>query len=207
MEFFRGLGQTILKQVEAILKEMDLDNRLCKVCINHPPEGAKIDMNYLRPQALLDLEVVDSLENLEGRLRHELMHVSDQLDKGFGYKEKRVPKDGTALLRRYKYLWNVYIDSRLDKAGRPAYATCDSRADEIGECWPELSEETRRELFDYLWNLCDTELTQKQILQLSGDIFKFRKDLKAKSKARGEKLRKFKTLEELKHFAQLGGCA
>ncbi len=197
--------RTILKQVKEFLIEMGLDGRLCKVCIKHPPAGANIDMNYMRSAsggALLELEVVDSLENLEGRLRHELMHVADQTDEAFGYREKNVPKPGTAHLRRYKYLWNVYIDSRLIKAGKPAYATCDSREDELSECWPELSEETRKELFDYLWNLSDTsKLSQKQIIQLGKDIFKFRKDLKSRSKARGDRLIKFKTFEDIQRFA------
>ena len=193
--------QTILKQVEKFLNETYLDGKLCKVYIKHPPAEAQIDMNYLRPKGVLELEVVDSLENLEGRLRHELMHVVDQVDEAFGYDETKVPKSGTAQLRRYKYLWNVYIDSRLIKAGRPAYATLDSRGDEMGECWPEFSEGTRKGLFDYLWDLSDTGgLTQKQIIQLSKDVFKFRKDLKAQSQARGERLRDFKTLEELRHF-------
>jgi hypothetical protein len=190
--------QAILKQTGEVLRETGLDGRLCKVSIKHPPQEANIDMNYLRADGLLELEVVDSLENLEGRLRHELMHVVDQVDENFGYKEKKTPKPGTALLRRYKYLWNVYIDGRLTKAGKPAYATCDSREDEMGECWPELSEETRKEVFDYLWNL--SPLTQKQILQLSKDVFKFNKDLKA----RGEKPRKFKTMEGLQHYARWG---
>ena len=197
--------QAILKQVEKFLNETYLDGKLCKVHIKHPPVEANIDMNYLLPGGLLELEVVDSLENLEGRLRHELMHVVDQVDNAFGYDEKKVPKSGTAQLRRYKYLWNVYIDSRLIKAGKPAYATLDSRKDELGECWPEFSEDTRKGLFDYLWDLSDTGgLTQQQIIQLSKDVFKFRKDLKAQSLVRGERLRDFKTLEELRHFAQRG---
>ncbi|HHT9120320.1 MAG TPA: hypothetical protein ACFYD3_07245 [Candidatus Hypogeohydataceae bacterium YC41] len=197
--------QVILTQVERILKEMRLDGRLSNVHVKHPPAEAQIDNNYLRSEGLLKLEVVDSLGNLEGRLRHELMHVFDQIDEAFGYRAKDVPKAGTAELRRYKYLWNVYIDSRLIKAEKPAYASYYSREDEMGECWPELSEDTRKELFDYLWNLSDKgSLTQKQLIQLSNDVFKFSKDLKAKSKARGEKLRKFKTLEELKHFAEWG---
>lgn len=218
--------QAILRQVREILRETGLDGRLCKVYIKPPPAKANMDNNYLKPLGsaerhlrntvsdavsrktgvalpLLELEVVDSLENLEGRLRHELMHVDDQMDESFSYHERKVPKTGTALLRRYKYLWNVYIDGRLIKAGKPAYAAFDSREDEMGECWPELSEDTRKELFDYLWNLSDTgTLTQKQILQLSKDVFKFRKDLKARAKARGEGVKKFKTLENLQHFAQ-----
>ncbi len=197
--------QAILTCAEAILKEMNLNKLVSVVRIKQPPQGTSVDMNYLKVGGLLELEVVDTLENLEGRLRHELMHVKDQLDVSFGYREKKVPKAGTALLRRYKYLWNVYIDSRLAKAGKPAYATYDSREHEMGECWPELSAETRRELFDYLWDLSDTStLSQKQIVQLSQDIFKFRKDLKAKAKARGEKVRKFKTQAELLHFAHWG---
>jgi len=62
--------QAILKQVEKFLNETYLDGKLCKVHIKHPPVEANIDMNYLLPGGLLELEVVDSLENLEGRLRH-----------------------------------------------------------------------------------------------------------------------------------------
>jgi hypothetical protein len=197
--------QVILRQLEGILKEMGLDGKLCNVYVKQPPAESQIDNNYLKPRAVLDLEVVDSLENLEGRLRHELMHVADQVVECFGYKDKKIPRPGTALLRRYKYLWNVYIDSRLIKAGKPAYATYDQRKAEIVECWPEFSEETRKDIFEYLWNLSDTGVvTQKQLLQLSKDIFKLSKSLKDRAKARGEKPRKFKTIEDLKHFERYG---
>ncbi|HHT9117282.1 MAG TPA: hypothetical protein ACFYD1_01510 [Candidatus Hypogeohydataceae bacterium YC38] len=205
MEGFHHPGQ-ITKTVEEIVKEFQLHEKLDSINIKHPPLDHPIDMNYLFPEERrLELEIVDSLDNLEGRIRHELMHVVDQLDADFGYKRKREPGSGTTQLRRYKYLWNVYIDSRLQRAGKPAYATKEAREEELGECWPELSEETRLALFEHLWIL--QPLAQKQLLQLSNNIFKFSKDLKALSKGRGERLRRFKTLEDLRHFARWGDVA
>ncbi len=64
-------------------------------------------MNYLSlDNKSLELEIVDTLDNLEGMVRHELMHVADQLDEKFKYKGSLIPMEGTGAFRRYKYLWN-----------------------------------------------------------------------------------------------------
>lgn len=198
-EGFENRGR-ICKCVEEAVWELGLSDKLEKVLIKHPPSSSSIDMNYLNPKKSLILEIVDSLENLEGRVLHELMHVADQLNKKFKYKKSREPQEGTGEHRRYKYLWNVYIDSRLERSGKPAYATRQAREEEMEECYPELSADMRRRIFDFLWEL--EPLNQKQIAGMSHDLFSASKELKSLARSRGEKLHKFKTQEDLKNYGR-----
>ena len=70
----------------------------------------------LRPSLLLDAEALGAL------LRHELMHVADMLDPGFGYERRLPPSDDgpsadNIVRDRYRVLWDVTIDGRLARAG------------------------------------------------------------------------------------------
>ena len=193
--------EQICKMVEEVVRELGISNKLEKIIIKHPPSGSPIDMNYLSSDnKSLDLEIVDSLVNLEGRIRHELMHVADQLDEKFKYKESNIPTEGTGDYRRYKYLWNVYIDSRLERSGKPAYDTQEDREEEMKECYPELSMELRKECFDFLWEL--EPLNHEQITEMSRNLFSASREIESLAHSRGEKLNNFKTLEDLKNYAQ-----
>jgi hypothetical protein len=83
-----------------------------------PPAGdARPELALrLRPSLLLD-DVV-----LRACLRHELMHVTDMLDPGFGY-ERTLPASAGGpgadhIMRdRYRVAWDVSIDGRLTRAG------------------------------------------------------------------------------------------
>ncbi|MFQ5956700.1 MAG: hypothetical protein ACE5KK_02880 [Candidatus Brocadiales bacterium] len=199
-EGFENRGQ-ICKAVEEVVWELGLSDKLEEIVIKHPPSGSSMDMNYLNPKKKsLELEIVDSLDNLEGRVCHELMHVVDQLNKKFRYKKSREPKEGTGAHRRYKYLWNVYIDSRLSNDGKPAYETREDREEEIGECYPELSADLRKRAFDFLWEL--KPLNHKQITKMSHNLFSASRELKSLAHSRGEKLHNFDTLEDLKNYGQ-----
>ncbi len=197
-EGFENSEQTC-KMVEDIVGELGINQKLEDIVIKHPPSDSPIDMNYLSSDnKSLDLEIVDSLDNLEGRVRHELMHVADQLDEKFKYKESLIPTEGTGAYRRYKYLWNVYIDSRLERSGKPAYDTQGGREKEIEECYPELSIELRKKCFDFLWGL--EPLDFEQISEMSHNLFSASKELESFAQSHGEKLIKFDTLEDLKNY-------
>ncbi len=192
---------TIDNIVEEVSCELGISHKLEDILIKHPPAGSSIDMNYLDSgKKSLVLEIVDSLDNLEGRVRHELMHVFDQLDEGFRYKESQVPSEGTGAHRRYKYLWNVYIDSRLSKSGKPSYETRECREKEMEECYPELSGDLRKSIFDFLWK--QEPLNHEQIIDMSHDLFSVSKELKFLADSHGEKMQSFKTLEDLKNYRQ-----
>ncbi len=200
VEGFENRGQ-ILKMVELVVQELGISSKLGNILIKHPPSGSPIDMNYLSSDnKSLDLEIVDSLVNLEGRIRHELIHVADQLDEKFKFKESNIPTEGTGDYRRYKYLWNVYIDSRLERSGKPAYDTQEDREEEMKECYPELSMELRKECFDFLWEL--EPLNHEQITEMSRNLFSVSKEIESLAQSRGEKQIKFETLEELINYGR-----
>ncbi len=189
----------IYKMVEDTARELGISQKLIEITIKHTPSDSPIDMNYLDSgEEKLVLEIVDDLDNLDGRVVHELMHVFDQLEEGFKYRESSVPKDGSGAYRRYKYLWNVYIDGRLIKRGKPAYNTREEREKEIEECYPELSEDLRKRVFVYLWEL--DPLSHERIVEMSHDLFSGVEELKSLADSRGERLQNFATMEELKNF-------
>ena len=194
-------SEQICKMIENVVEELGINQKLEKIMIRHTPAESPIDMNYLSSDNIsLDLEIVDSLDNLEGRVRHELMHVADQLNEKFKHKDSLVPPEATGAFRRYKYLWNVYIDSRLVKSGKPSYDTQDAREKEIEECYPELSADLRKKCFDFLWGM--GLLDFEQISAMSYDLFSTFDELRFLAESRGEKQVVFDTMEELKNYGK-----
>ncbi len=192
-------SEQICKMIEDVVEELGINQKLKEISIKHTPTDSPIDMNYLSTDnETLELEIVDSLDNLEGRVRHELMHVADQLDRKFRFKDNLIPSEGTGAFRRYKYLWNVYIDSRLEKSGKPAYDTQEAREKEIEECYPELSADLRKKCFDFLWEL--QLLDFEQISAMSYDLFSTFDELRFLVESHGEKQITFDTMEELRNY-------
>ena len=186
--------------IEDVAGELGINQKLEEISIKHPPD-TPIDMNCLSSDnKSLELEIVDSLDNLEGRVRHELMHVAGQLDGRFKYKDSLIPPEGTGAFRRYKYLWNVYIDSRLIKSGKPSYDTQEARENEIEECYPELSAGLRKRCFTFLWGM--GLLDFEQISAMSYDLFSTFEELKSLALSHGEEQITFKTIEELKNYGK-----
>ena len=194
-------SEQICKMIEDVVEELGINQKLEKIMIKHTPAESPIDMNYLSSDNIsLDLEIVDSLDNLEGRVRHELMHVADQLNEKFKHRDTLVPPEGTGAFRRYKYLWNVYIDSRLVKSGKPSYDTQEAREKEIDECYPELSTGLRKKCFTFLWGM--GLLDFEQISAMSYDLFSTFDELRFLAESHGETQVTFETKEELKNYGK-----
>ncbi len=194
-------SEQISQMIKNVVEELDINQKLEKITIKHTPVDSPIDMNYLSPDNVsLSLEIVDSLDNLEGRVRHELMHVADQLNEKFKYRDGLVPPEGTGAFRRYKYLWNVYIDSRLVKSEKPSYDTQEARKNEIGECYPELSASLREKCFTFLWEL--GLLDFEQISAMSYDLFSTFEELQSLAESHKEKQITFETMDELKNYGK-----
>jgi len=194
-------SEQICKMIEDVVEDLGINQKLEKIMIKHTPAESPIDMNYLSSDNIsLELEIVDSLDNLEGRVRHELMHVADQLNVKFKHRDRLVPPEGTGAFRRYKYLWNVYIDSRLVKSGKPPYDTQEAREKEIEECYPELSAGLRKKCFDFLWGLGFLDF--EQISAMSYDLFSTLEELRLLAESHGEKQVTFETMEELKSYGR-----
>ena len=91
----------------------------------------------LRPATLLDPAAVRAL------LHHELTHVADMLDPGFGY-ERALPPSGegpsadTILRDRYRVLWDTTIDGRLVHEGHADEAVRRARRQEFVDTFAML---------------------------------------------------------------------
>jgi hypothetical protein len=93
---------------------------------------------------------------LRGLLHHELGHLADMLDPGFGYSPEWGSLAGTIaqqrrVQERYRLLWDVSLDGRLTRVGLETVAGEEVRREEFWRGFAFLPDERRRELFDALW--------------------------------------------------------
>jgi hypothetical protein len=94
--------------------------------------------------------------DLAAFLRHELMHLADMVDPVFGYSPRLDLGRGTAIEQRlvrerYRVLWAVTIDGRLDRAGRSPMADRAQRQAEFDRAFSFWPESRRQEVFAALW--------------------------------------------------------
>jgi hypothetical protein len=93
----------------------------------------------LRPESFLDPARLLTL------LRHELEHVSDMVDPGFGY-ERELPGAGAgpahdALVReRYRAAWDASIDGRLFRRGALGPSERETRRRDFARAFPVLGD-------------------------------------------------------------------
>ncbi|MDP6924790.1 MAG: hypothetical protein R2568_01125 [Candidatus Scalindua sp.] len=77
-------SEQICKMIEDVVEDLGINQKLEKIMIKHLPAESPIDIDYLSSDSVtLELEIVDSIESLGGCVRHELMHVADQLNDKF----------------------------------------------------------------------------------------------------------------------------
>lgn len=79
---------------------------------------------------------------LLGLLRHELLHIADMLEPGFGYQpELHLPEEGMArrlVQDRYRVLWDAAIDGRLVREGRAPARVRQRRLQDFARAFPVL---------------------------------------------------------------------
>lgn len=89
-------------------------------------------------------------------LRHELFHVADMLDPGFGY-EPRGPAPGLPSpdafrwRERYRALWDVLVDGRLVRLGRAPSSRRAERWRDFRQTFPDLGDRAE-ETFEAFWS-------------------------------------------------------
>jgi len=110
--------------------------------------------------------------DLAAFLRHELMHLADMVDPVFGYSPRLDLGRGTAIEQRlvrerYRVLWAVTIDGRLDRAGRATIAGRAQRQAEFDRAFSFWPESRRQEVFTALWT--DPAPAHAGLLALAAD--------------------------------------
>ena len=140
----------------------------CRVGIarSRQEEGAELFVGPPRPGVAererrwvvirLRSEAVGAADRLLAFLRHELFHIADMLEPGFGYEPRLRPEVvgpfPERLLRdRYRVLWDATIDGRLVHRGLASPAVRTERFREFARSFPMLgacAEETFARFFD-----------------------------------------------------------
>jgi hypothetical protein len=93
---------------------------------------------------------------LQRYLRHELLHVVDLLDPGFGYEgEARLavvsPAEENIIRNRYRLFWCLSIDARLEATRREPLADRNSHRREFDAQYRKFPPAVREAIFARLW--------------------------------------------------------
>ena len=96
---------------------------------------------FLRPEFLLDPSALRTF------LRHELMHITDMLDPGFGYEPQLPPGEGgpthdRLLKERYRVLWDATIDGRMVRRGWASDSLRAARLSEFCRTFPMFGQKS-----------------------------------------------------------------
>jgi hypothetical protein len=103
--------------------------------------------------------------------RHELMHIADMLDPIFGYdpdtKVGQNPGEETLILHRYRVLWCLNIDSRLQAVGKESMLNKDDRFKEFRSWHRKIPATQLRSVFEGLWQT--DSLTHSELVEMATD--------------------------------------
>lgn len=87
--------------------------------------------------------------------RHELMHISDILSESFDYdadtKVGQNPGEETLILQRYRVLWCLNIDARLQREGKEPMFSKEDRFKEFRSWYRKIPANQVRSVFEGLW--------------------------------------------------------
>jgi len=130
-------------------------------------EGRKIIIR-LYPELFIDGKEIRKV------MRHELKHVSDMMDEGFGYRVETFncsPMEERIIRDRYRLFWDIYVDGRLVNKGLETTATREERKREFDSFFSKIPEETRELIFKKIWDAEET-FTHDRMMELSKDVNK-----------------------------------
>lgn len=133
----------------------------------HLDTGQKAAIIRFRPECFLD---PDGFKKI---IRHEYMHLCDILDEDFGYNTKRFaanPSEEAFIRDRFRTIWDIYINSRLDREGRKDEVDRAGCYKEFEALYLKIDEARRKTVFEKLWEM--EKLTHEGILELAKDPYK-----------------------------------
>jgi hypothetical protein len=106
--------------------------------------------------------------------RHELTHISDLLDPAFGYdpdtKVGQNPGEETLVLQRYRVLWCLHIDSRLQRASKESMLGKDDRFKEFRSWYRKIPPVQIKSVFEGLWE--SEVLTHSELIEMATDTLR-----------------------------------
>lgn len=166
------LEYELSRKFEEKIKEVSV-----KRAINKVDEGSNV-LNRVSGLPIIELRVLasrfadsDEGKELEAFLIHEFMHAKDMVDPEFDYEDSYIPGNPSVknlITARFKLLWNIYVDSRLDRRNLPGIMSRDARYREFDNYYRKVPERQRRGIFQGVW---ETEkFSHEELLSMATDL-------------------------------------
>jgi hypothetical protein len=157
--FFSELGH--LTHVKSILAEFVSEGNLPSECcfvrtLRDEEEGAQLSEDGSRLGVQIKIETLLDPDRCAYLLRHELTHILDILDPAFSYDTSRPlsevsPSEESLLRDRYRTLWDLSVDGRIERKGFLPEGLRERRAKEFQTLFPNLGEPAAEQVFIALW--------------------------------------------------------
>ena len=162
----RQLGKPLNPLLAEFPTLQGLEEMLVFKAVGAREESAELNQDRTKMGVKFKTERFREPTALEPFLRHEFMHISDMLDPDFGYQYEPAERIQDHLVpRRYKVLWDTYIDGRLERRGQNENTSREERQREFERLFSFLPRRQRAAAFQELWNA--QEMTHTQLMELA----------------------------------------
>ncbi len=159
----------------------DFEERIHEVtvkrAINKVDEGSNV-LNRISGRPVIEMRVLASrfsnpeeAQELDAFLIHEFMHAKDMVDPEFDYEDAFIPGNPSVknlITARFRLLWNVYVDSRLERAGIISVLPREARYREFDNFYRKVPEQQRRGIFEGIWQT--EKFTHEELLSMATDL-------------------------------------
>jgi len=159
----------------------DFEERIHEVtvkrAINKVDEGSNV-LNRISGRPVIEMRVLASrfsnpeeAQELDAFLIHEFMHAKDMVDPEFDYEDAFIPGNPSVknlITARFRLLWNIYVDARLERAGIISVLPREARYREFDNFYRKIPEQQRRGIFEGIWQA--EKFTHEELLSMATDL-------------------------------------
>jgi len=148
-----------------------------KRAINKVDEGSNV-LNRISGRPMIEMRVLASrfsnpeeAQELNAFLIQEFMHAKDMVDPEFDYEDAFIPGNPSVknmITARFRLLWNLYVDSRLIRAGIICTMPKEARYREFDNFYRKIPEKQRRGIFEGVWQT--EKFTHEELLSMATDL-------------------------------------
>ncbi len=118
---------------------------------------------------------IEGINEIRRVIRHELMHVSDMMNKEFNYNVNEEfspsPMEERIMRDRYRLFWDISVDGRLVNKGLETTATREERKREFDSFFSKIPEGSRDLVFTKMWE-AEEPMAHDRMVELSKDTNK-----------------------------------
>jgi len=166
------IAYDLAREFEERIKEV-----VVKRAINKVDEGSNV-LNRISGMPIIELRVLASrfsnpedVKDLGAFLIQEFMHAKDMVDPEFDYEDAFIPGNPSIknlITARFRLLWNIYVDSRLERMGVISVMPKEARYREFDNFYRKVPDKQRRGIFEGVWR---TEVfTHEELLSMATDL-------------------------------------